>query len=494
MLKRHSQVLLLGMAFADVLAAAAAWVAAYGLRRLGGELGWTSYPMPAFSEILTLAAATLLLTPGVFSLYGLYAARRTSGLLPELVTAAKAVLTIWGVTYFFSVLLTHSVVSRLLMGGVLIGWLVLTSLCRMSVRVLLRQLRKRGFNLRHASINGTGRLAQRLLHTLQRNPWMGIVVEFFIDSPDSPDYLRGVRVYHGLDDTGAIITVLPTEIVFVALPESQHHIIDHVVSQLSQTNAYVVVVPDLLSNTLLKQKTFELADMCMVSMTASPQQEWHSILKRWVDISGALAALLVLAAPMALIALIIKLTDFGPIFYRQTRGSLASSPFQIVKFRSMHVGADQQGGPDHATWDDPRATRIGRLLRRWSLDELPQLFNVLSGRMSLVGPRPEQPEIADRLRGQIPRYMLRGQVRPGITGLAQVKGYRGGTSMRKRIQHDLYYIRNWSLWLDLTILVRTLLGGFMDRGTRRRPVQSPDASADEEISEAQQPGDALSNT
>lgn len=466
MLKRHSQGLLLAMVMMDIFAAAVAWTAAYGLRYLAGVLDLTQHPMPSLLHVVALGALSLLLIPPIFSLYDLYAIRRTQSLRPELLMVAAAVLTIWGLAYFSSILLTHVVVSRLLMGWLLIGWIVLACAGRMSVRLFLRQLRQRGYNLRHAAIIGTGRLAQRLHHTLLQNPWTGIKVHYFIDDDNGLDQLRGTRVYHATDNANDIVAGLPVDIVFVALAKHQYQKVDQVIGQLSQTSTSIVVVPDLLSNVLLRQRIIEIDDMCIVSLTVSPQNEWPCAIKRAIDVSVSLVALLVLCVPMVVIALIIKLNDSGPIFYRQTRGIFASSPFTMIKFRSMRVGAGQDSEPGVAGEDDPRITRIGRVLRKWSLDELPQLFNVLAGNMSLVGPRPERPEIADRLRSQIPGYLLRTYARPGMTGLAQANGYRGRTSLRKRIQYDLYYVKNWSLSLDFAIMLRTLFGGFLDRSTQ----------------------------
>jgi exopolysaccharide biosynthesis polyprenyl glycosylphosphotransferase len=162
---------------------------------------------------------------------------------------------------------------------------------------------------------------------------------------------------------------------------------------------------------------------------------------------------------MALIAVLIKLEDRGPVFYRQERMGLDGKPFQIVKFRSMRVGAEAESGAVWTQKGDPRRTRVGRVLRAWSLDELPQLWNVFRGDMSLVGPRPERPHFVEQFRSEYPHYMLRHKVRSGITGWAQVHGWRGNTSVRMRIEHDLYYIENWSLMLDLKILLMTLRSG-----------------------------------
>ena len=197
-------------------------------------------------------------------------------------------------------------------------------------------------------------------------------------------------------------------------------------------------------------------------MTHSPQHGWNSVSKRILDIFGSIAAMVVFAIPMIIFAAAVKLTSRGPVFYCQKRASLGDRVFTIVKFRTMIDNAEAGTGAVWASSDDVRVTWIGRFLRRTSLDELPQLFNVLLGQMSLVGPRPERPELIQRFRENVPRYMLRNQVKAGMTGWAQVNGLRGGTSLRKRVQYDLYYISNWSLGLDLWILFVSLFRGFIN--------------------------------
>ena len=189
---------------------------------------------------------------------------------------------------------------------------------------------------------------------------------------------------------------------------------------------------------------------------------WNRVLKRILDLVGGMLALLIFSPLMALIALLVKLTSRGPALYRQERMGLDGRTFQALKFRSMYVEAEEATGAVWARENDTRRTRLGIWLRRFSLDELPQLFNVLCGEMSLVGPRPERPVLIQEFKSRIPHYMLRHKVKAGITGWAQVNGWRGNTSLEKRIEHDLYYIERWSIWFDLKILLLTLFRGFVD--------------------------------
>jgi exopolysaccharide biosynthesis polyprenyl glycosylphosphotransferase len=222
-------------------------------------------------------------------------------------------------------------------------------------------------------------------------------------------------------------------------------------------------VPDLLQYITFRAGVEDMDGLPVVHLTQVPMTGWMSLVKRTLDLAISSAALVVLSPLLGAIAAAIRLSDGGPVLYRQRRMGLDGRPFDILKFRSMRVGAEEDTGPTWAQPDDPRRTRVGRFLRQWSLDELPQLWNVLRGEMSLVGPRPERPEFVREFKEKFPQYMVRHRVRAGITGWAQVNGWRGNTSLSKRIEYDLYYIENWSLSLDFRILWMTLRHGLRHR-------------------------------
>ncbi|MGN6184544.1 MAG: exopolysaccharide biosynthesis polyprenyl glycosylphosphotransferase, partial [Thermoanaerobaculia bacterium] len=247
--------------------------------------------------------------------------------------------------------------------------------------------------------------------------------------------------------------------VFVALPHASSEAMMELLDRLVRNLASIHVVPDLLQVMVLRSRVEDLDGLPTINLSDTPLEGWSRFVKRAFDLVVAIAALVVFAPVMLLIALLIWLEDRGPIFYRQIRMGLDGKPFAMVKFRSMRVGAEQQTGAVWAEKNDPRRTRVGRFIRAWSLDELPQLWNVLIGEMSVIGPRPERPEFVEQFRTEFPHYMLRHKVRAGMTGWAQVHGWRGNTSIRMRIEHDLYYIENWSLLLDLKILGLTVLHG-----------------------------------
>jgi exopolysaccharide biosynthesis polyprenyl glycosylphosphotransferase len=233
-----------------------------------------------------------------------------------------------------------------------------------------------------------------------------------------------------------------------------------VIDQASRELSDIHVVPDLLQFMALRARLEDLDGVPIVSIHDVPLQGLNSALKRVIDVAISAAAVLLLVVPAGLIALLVRLTSPGNVFYRQERMGLDGKAFTVYKFRSMYADAEGDSGPVWARDDDPRCTPVGRLLRRWDLDEIPQFWNVLKGEMSIVGPRPERPFFVQQFKQRIPQYMLRHKVKAGITGWAQVNGWRGNTSIEKRIEYDLYYIENWSVGLDLKIMWLTLVRGF----------------------------------
>lgn len=456
MVKTHNRLMLSLLRLGDLGAALAAWAAAYALHALGGRIGWLSPPAHSLYDLRTPIIFSLVLCTAVFSRLGLYEPKRIRSLTGEAVTVLHAVLIAWAVTYVIASFTSLAGLSRATVGLVMPNWAVLAVLNRLTGRAVLRWFRRRGWNLRYAAIVGSGRLAQRLLHVLAQNRWTGIETCYFIDSPAPSRRLLGLDVVGPTDEVDTILAHRPVDIVFVALPGSRHDQIEQVLNRLAMTSADVQVVPDLLSFHFLRHEVSQLADLPVVTLTHSPQHGWNSVMKRAFDLAGAMVGVLIFAVPMIVLAVLIKLTSRGPIFYRQERTSLGGTPFTIIKFRTMVPDAEAKTGPVWADEPDARVTRLGRLLRRTNLDELPQLLNVLLGHMSLVGPRPERPELIERFRQRVPRYMLRNQVKAGLTGWAQVHGLRGQTPLRKRVQYDLYYIANWSFGLDLRILFMSL--------------------------------------
>jgi Undecaprenyl-phosphate glucose phosphotransferase len=310
-------------------------------------------------------------------------------------------------------------------------------------------------------IVGAGTLGREVVRKLAHHRELGLEVVGFLDDDPSKlgESIEGVPV---LAEVGALDRVLGerrVDQVYIALPLEAHRKMLRVLQSVARECVEVRMVPDILQYATLKATLEDLDGTPVINLSQVPLQGWGSMVKRSLDLAITVPALAVLSPLLPLVALAIWLEDRGPVFYRQERMGLDGRSFQILKFRSMRVYAEATTGPVWAIKDDPRRTRIGRWLRRWSLDEFPQLWNVLEGDMSIVGPRPERPAFVREFKEKLPQYMVRHRVKSGITGWAQVHGWRGNTSIRKRLQYDLYYIENWSLRLDLKILWLTVKHG-----------------------------------
>jgi Undecaprenyl-phosphate glucose phosphotransferase len=433
------------------------------------------HPTYASHAVPFLVATPLMI--GALVSTGLYRARRDQRFFLEAYSIVKAVivglmLTIAATTLLRSVLFDGRNLSGFQWGvyGLVCAALLLT--WRFTFRNMLRFLRSRGWNLRHVAVIGSGRLGQIVVRTLSRNSWTGITPAFFIShhATTTKKECMNLPVMGGLSHLEDILQRHDISGVVLALPARMAATLPELLMRLEKFPVDVRIVPDMNPKYMpMNMAVSELDGMPILSVRESPLNGWGHLTKRTLDVVGSLAALLVFALPMAIVAAIIRLSGAGPVIFRQERMSLNGQRFMLFKFRTMHhmdaeVQAlrDADAGMDAWTKkDDPRITRLGRLLRRTSLDELPQLFNVLLGEMSLVGPRPERPELIQRFREDWRGYMLRQNVKAGITGWAQINGLRGDTSLKKRLQYDLFYIRNWSLLFDLRILGLTLFRGFV---------------------------------
>ena len=284
---------------------------------------------------------------------------------------------------------------------------------------------------------------------------------FLDDDPDklSSEPVSGTRVIGTLDDLEAVIEEHQVDQVMIALPFEAHRKILNLLDRIGNELIEIRLVPNVLQYATLRADMEDVDGTPVINLSHVPMEGWSSLAKRALDIGISVAAMAVLLPLLPIVMVLIKLEDRGPLFYRQERMGLDGRSFMILKLRSMRMGAESATGPVWAVEDDPRRTRIGAFLRRWSIDELPQLWNIFCGDMSIVGPRPERPAFVRKFRDEIPNYMLRHRVKSGLTGWAQVHGWRGNTSIRKRIQYDLYYIENWSLRLDFQILWLTLRRG-----------------------------------
>lgn len=464
MIKQHSQFLTVMMAGCDLICIGVACIASY----LIGVFVFPQVDAPKAVNLLTEFCLVELVSLIALHWAGLYKPRRDKSFLLELGQILKAAAVIWVLLivliYYVS---TATAAVRPMLTAFLPISIAALILERGFYRAALRFVRRRGWNLRHALIIGTGRLAQSTAITLRRNSWTGIHVNGFIAS-DLPllhtgshiDTLLGMPILGHVDDLSTILERTPVDAVFLALPTQQHDLLRNTVAALEKAPVDVRIIPDLFLSRFPAQVGFtDLDGLPILCLRENPFEGWPAVYKRLFDVIGASVGLLLLSVPMLLIALIIKLIDRGPVFYRQDRLSYGRRTFKMIKFRTMGVDAESTG-PAFTRPSDPRCTGFGRWLRSISLDELPQLFNVLTGDMSLVGPRPERPEMLHKIQEEVPEFPCRLQVRGGLTGWAQVHGYRGRTSFRKRLQYDLYYLNHWSPLLDLRIVLTTLFRSF----------------------------------
>lgn len=374
---------------------------------------------------------------------------------PQLATTSNTVFALHGLT--FDGPRFQLTALALLMPALLIAE-------RSAFRLVLRHLRRKGKNLRHVVVIGTGRLGRIACRTLDRNSWTGLHVAYFIDHAEQRASASTPQILHrpvkgGLADLELLMEHDPVDAVYLALPNSRAAQLPNLLRRLERFPTDVRIIPDVSPRyTPLAMSVSELEGMPILSVRESPMAGLPGLVKRGLDLCGAVVGLMVFALPMLAIAAAVKLSSPGPALFRQKRVSLGGEEFWIYKFRTMRP---RSATPGWTAKDDPRVTRLGAWLRRTSLDELPQLFNVVRGDMSLVGPRPERPELIDKFREDWRGYMLRQHVKAGMTGWAQVNGLRGNTSLRKRLQHDLFYIKHWSLGFDIKILWLTLFRGFV---------------------------------
>jgi Undecaprenyl-phosphate glucose phosphotransferase len=342
---------------------------------------------------------------------------------------------------------------------------VLTYGSREGVRWLFERRWRAGIGLKRILIAGAGDLGRMVADRMLQHRELGYQVVGFVDDRAGGDHIgyRGLPLLGTLADTADVALRERIDHLYVALPLDEHSKLLDLVELTSRECIDVKVVPDLLQFIALRARMEDLDGLPIINLNDVPLQGFNTWMKRGLDVVLSLVALILLAAPMAIIALLVRWTSPGPVFYRQERMGLDGKAFTVYKFRSMHRDAEDHSGPIWAREDDPRATPVGRWLRRFDLDELPQFWNVLRGDMSIVGPRPERPYFVQQFKHRIPQYMLRHKVKAGITGWAQVNGWRGNTSLEKRIEYDLYYIENWSVTLDLKIMWLTLVRGFFQR-------------------------------
>jgi exopolysaccharide biosynthesis polyprenyl glycosylphosphotransferase len=398
---------------------------------------------------------------------GLYAPQRRLSRTDEFFSVAKAgsvaTLLLIALTFFYRDY-SFSRVMLLLFWGTSI---LLASSGRALIVIAVRARRRRGLNLSPALIVGAGALGQTIARKIAEMPQLGLHVAGFADDlpPAPPERPAGTLppLLGRIEDLPELLRAHRVALVFFALPREEHLQLERGLALIDKEVVDILVVPDILQFVMLRAGLASLGGIPMINLTETPLSGWYSPVKQVADVVCALLALVLLSPLLLAVALAVKLTSPGPVFYRQQRMSLDGTLFEMLKFRSMRVDAEAGTGAVWTRPGDPRRTPLGAFLRRTSLDELPQLINILRGEMSFVGPRPERPVFVEQFRERIPRYMLRHKVKCGLTGWAQVNGWRGDTSIEKRIEYDIFYIENWSLSFDVKILLMTVWNGFLNK-------------------------------
>ncbi|MGE3537960.1 MAG: undecaprenyl-phosphate glucose phosphotransferase [Candidatus Tectimicrobiota bacterium] len=462
MLKKHSQFFESLLLLFDLSMIVASWFLAYGWRVYGWPIP-LYHDIPPMQDYVFLALFIVPIWACIFKGLRLYRPRRVSSYwreAGEILKASSLATLILMVTAYF---LKETDFSRVVFVYFWAWSSVSLMLTRLIFRELLRLARRHGYNLRHILILGTEHLGLAFRHELGRHPELGLHIVGFLSRyrHEVGQSLDGVPILGHIDQVQNLVRSTQVDQIFIALPLEAQGAVEKIVRELGNEMVDIKVIPDLYQYAILRGSVEEFEGLPIITLSGSPMYGWNTIFKRALDLCVGVPALLLSLPLLACIALAVKLTSRGPVFYIQERMGVDGRLFRMLKFRTMPPHAEQETGAVWTQENDPRRTPLGSLLRRTSLDELPQLWNVLKGDMSLVGPRPERPVFIEEFRQSIPRYMLRHRVKAGMTGWAQVHGWRGNTSLEQRIEHDLYYIQHWTIGLDLKILWMTLWHGFL---------------------------------
>ena len=413
-------------------------------------------------------SALYFLVPGYVFLYyffNMYAPKRATRRKYEIAGIIKANTV--GLTLFMVVLymINQPHFSRVMMFIFYVVNIVLTTLCRSTIRSVLQFFRKKGYNLKYILLIGYSRAAEEYITRINANPQWGYVVRGILDDriPSGTLY-KGVKVVGRIENIKYILPENKLDEIAITLALKDYDHLEAIVDLCEKSGVHTKFIPDYNSLVPSHPYTEDLMGLPVINIRYVPlTNTLNWILKRAVDVLGAVVGIVISSPIMLLAALAVRLTSRGPVIFKQERVGLHNKTFKMYKFRTM---AMQKPSAEQKAWtvkDDPRVTGVGKFLRRTSLDELPQLFNILMGEMSLVGPRPERPQFVEQFKEEIPRYMIKHQVRPGLTGWAQINGYRGDTSIRKRIEYDLFYIENWTMALDFKIMFLTIFKGFVNK-------------------------------
>lgn len=459
-MRRAEWIFTISLLLLDATLILAAFVAAY---RVTFETSAGNGPTPDLLDFAPMMLFTLASLNGVYFFYRLYHQRRGESRIDEIYKLIPATsIGVIVATAVTTVLYRDLEYPRLLLVFIWLFTLLLVALGRLVHGGLRSLAYARGWGELRVLIVGAGEAGNLILEKIRASPRLGYRPVAFLDDERVGMKVLGLPVVARTEDLGDVVRAMKIDEVIIALPDAPHQQILSIVSKCEDGSVSIKVFPDVFQIMASEVNIGDLSGLPLLAMRDVALRGWRLTLKRFVDvvISGIV---LVFASPfLLLVALLVKIDSRGPALFTQVRMGLDAKPFPMFKFRSMRSDAEKDG-PGWTVQDDPRVTRLGRLMRRTSLDEFPQFINVFLGHMSLVGPRPEQPAFVEQFRELVPRYMERHREKAGITGWAQVNGLRGDTSISERTKYDLYYIENWSLWFDFKIMILTALKFFRDR-------------------------------
>jgi undecaprenyl-phosphate glucose phosphotransferase len=417
-------------------------------------------------------SALIIIIPGFLILYEffeLYTPKRVSGRRSEIANIFKA-NSIGFLIFTLTLYLggknmdMHHFSRRLV-----IIFYILTNVLmvfeRSSIRIFLMNIRQKGYNQKHVLLIGYSRAAEGYIDRVKQNPEWGYNIRGILDDNKERGFsYNGIKVIGTIQNLHMILEMNVLDEIAITLSIKEYEHLEAIVNDCEKSGVHTKFIPDYNNFIPTIPHIEDLWGLPVINIRHVPLTELHNAyIKRIVDIFGALFGIILFSPVMIISAILVKLTDGGPIIYAQERVGLHNKPFRMYKFRSMAVQKPSEEKSKWTTPNDPRVTGVGRFIRKTSIDEMPQFFNILKGDMSLVGPRPERPFYVEKFREEIPHYMIKHQVRPGLTGWAQVNGFRGDTSIQKRIDHDLYYIENWTLGFDFKIMFLTIFKGFINK-------------------------------
>ena len=469
MLRKQSQVLITILFLLDLVIVGICWNVAYYIRfyllNVTYRIFDTLIPMvevpPDYDRYKNATIVVVFFAAVCFIYSKMYNPKRIARYKAEFRSIIKANLILYVILLSVTFYYRSFSYSRVQSAYFLLLSIITIVVFRFSMRLALSYLRKTGRNLRHVLIIGSGQTSRNLIRKFSEIKTLGFQISGYVFKQDTGHQLS-VPYLGNYSDLPRVIETKEIDQVYIALDSNQQSDLEEINLNLAEQMVDLNIVPDVYHTLNINPEILDLDGIPVIALRQSAVEGWSRILKRVFDLVGAAAAIVVLLPVWIILPILIKLTSPRSILYRQERMGLDGKPFKMIKFRSMREDAEVKTGAVWAKKGDDRTTLLGAFIRKTSLDEFPQVFNVLAGSMSLVGPRPERPVFIKEFKTQIPYYMLRHKMKAGMTGWAQVNGWRGNTSLQKRIEYDIYYLTHWSLWFDIKIILLTFVTGFVN--------------------------------